>query len=883
MNEQLRSLYAFTVVRCGGIILHGSTSSVALADLEVHSSSSSTGRLVGIDAARVILREAALRPQAMPTEATKKRARATTAGRVGSSGRPQLEGPVIPVGFVFADRLHVVRGLGREIFEPVCETVTADELSDGRALPDTIEFSGKLRPEQERVVGEFVTYLRNLSSTGAALGMITADPGSGKTLMFIALVLLHLRTSALIVVKGRKIVQQWCRRLMDFGFPAESVGIVMGGKTVVAGRHVVVASVDTIVSRGGEFPRSLWQRFGVLCFDEAHHITAQTFVSTYLRVAHARYVIGLTGTPDRKDGTTAQMRWFVGPGVASMENQTPTEVRIAECTFGATPVSRLPGGGGGGRSTSKKTFEASGGGGGGEGDDAAAGGGEYNTAKMISDLSSDRPRARWIARLVAGLIPRREKIVVLTGRTDARDELDRLLRQILLPPPPRPSSLPAADAAAMAEKGAERGVDACLPDEMEMVPVMQTRPRPDTPFFSCLRRIDELYFRAETEEEKTRPDTALASRLRDRAARLRLRFEITLLRRQVKMLFLLPPSLRDYELAQLRTRCTEKKATMLARYPFLRTSRIRVDEAAEGPIWDYYALEDMQDHVELAAPDVHATSSQQGGDGEEEEDQKQGLDEQGDEPDTEEEEEESIAAAEPKGGQEKVEAAVADAVAASASASALWLAREKASAEQRMRETGLYETLKKEQLRIPGFDIVEEIPGAFRKRPLCAVMGSGQTELQAAMCEQARVIFSTVHLVREAWDCSGLDTVVLAFPTVDIRQVLGRPRRLTPKMIETRAGALVVDILDTIEPFSNYIWGRMRIYKQPKFHAKISWRQFENEHELLGTEKSRATTDREEDERMRVGRGGLWSQLQDQAGTGTESRPTIFVGKRTRR
>lgn len=760
----------FVVVRCGELVLHGSTSSVDLKDLEIRTAG---GQMTeGMEAARYILRSAALRPQAMPTEATRKRARA---------GKAAPEGPVIPVGFVFEDRLHVVRGLAHEIFEPR-STTTVDEISDGRQIPEEVEFSGRLRPEQERVVGEFLEHMAKMKSGGGALGMITADPGSGKTLMFIALLLLHIRKSALIVVKGRKIVQQWCRRLMDFGVPAESVGIVMGGKTVVAGRHVVVASVDTIVSRGAEFPRSLWQRFGVVCFDEAHHITAQTFVSTYLRVAHARYVVGLTGTPDRKDGTTSQMRWFVGPGVASMENQTPTEVRIAECTFGRTRPALLPG----------KC-------------------GDFNTAKMISDLGADQARARWISRIVSGLVPARQKTVVLTGRTDARDDLYRLVRR------------------EMGGLGPEDDALAPLPGEEEEVPVMQTLPRPDTPYFSCMRRIDELYFRAETEEEKSRPDAELASKLRDRAARLRLRFEITVVRRQIRMIPKGSP-----ELAGLRRRCEERSRRMTEEYPFLRSSRIRVDEAREGPLWDFTALEDLRDRVELAGPTLTMRESE--GAEDEEEGLVVGEEPEEDEPEQEEREQE----------QEGRPTASEDA----------WIAREMELAGERMRETGLEEILRREQLRIPGFDIVEEVPGATRKRPLCSIMGSGQTELEASRCEQARVIFSTVHLVREAWDCGGLDTVVLAFPTVDIRQVLGRPRRLTPRMIETGAGALVVDILDTLEPFSNYIWGRMRIYKQPKYHARISWRTYENEHDVEGTQKTRESTNTSEPSEKRVMVGG---------------------------
>ena len=50
-----------------------------------------------------------------------------------------------------------------------------------------------------------------------------------------------------------------------------------------------------------EFPEALLAKYGHVIIDECHHVPAASFEAAMKRCA-ARYILGLTATPNRKDG-----------------------------------------------------------------------------------------------------------------------------------------------------------------------------------------------------------------------------------------------------------------------------------------------------------------------------------------------------------------------------------------------------------------------------------------------------------------------------------------------------------------------------------------------------------------------------------------------------
>jgi superfamily II DNA or RNA helicase len=95
-----------------------------------------------------------------------------------------------------------------------------------------------------------------------------------------------------------------------------------------------------------EFDKKAFDSIGLLVVDEAHHIGAPAFSQFMFKIC-PRYTLGLTATPERKDGLTRLLYWFLGPEFFKVErvNQGTTKVTTLNYTDEAfkesPPVTRF--------------------------------------------------------------------------------------------------------------------------------------------------------------------------------------------------------------------------------------------------------------------------------------------------------------------------------------------------------------------------------------------------------------------------------------------------------------------------------------------------------------------------------------------------------------
>ena len=87
------------------------------------------------------------------------------------------------------------------------------------------------------------------------------------------------------------------------------IGCIGGGKAKPSGR-LDIALIQSLV-RQGEV-NQLVQNYGLLIVDECHHIAAASFEAV-LRQVKARYVLGLSATPMRRDGLQPILFMQCGP------------------------------------------------------------------------------------------------------------------------------------------------------------------------------------------------------------------------------------------------------------------------------------------------------------------------------------------------------------------------------------------------------------------------------------------------------------------------------------------------------------------------------------------------------------------------------------------
>lgn len=209
---------------------------------------------------------------------------------------------VIACAQEFDDHLALPRGCLDDLREVIegygCELKVTDERTAGSLL--LARFSGTLRPEQRKAAKVVL---------GHDEGVLSAGTAFGKTVVA-ANVIATRGVSTLVLVHRRELMEQWRERLSVFlDRPSGSIGAIGGGKRKLTGA-IDVAVLQSLVRKGAVDP--IVAEYGQVIIDECHHVSAFSFEAV-LRQVRARYVLGLTATPIRKDGHHPIITMQCGP------------------------------------------------------------------------------------------------------------------------------------------------------------------------------------------------------------------------------------------------------------------------------------------------------------------------------------------------------------------------------------------------------------------------------------------------------------------------------------------------------------------------------------------------------------------------------------------
>lgn len=142
-------------------------------------------------------------------------------------------------------------------------------------------------------------------------GILVALPGAGKTAMG-CLAAATWQQPTLWIVHTLGLAQQARGAATRWlGLPPGQVGFV--GDEQTRWRPFTVAMLQTLV-RKPELLAYAARAFGTVVVDEAHHVGAAGF-SAVAAALPARYLLGLTATPDREDGLGPMVTALLGPRV----------------------------------------------------------------------------------------------------------------------------------------------------------------------------------------------------------------------------------------------------------------------------------------------------------------------------------------------------------------------------------------------------------------------------------------------------------------------------------------------------------------------------------------------------------------------------------------
>jgi superfamily II DNA or RNA helicase len=191
------------------------------------------------------------------------------------------------------------------------------------------------RPMPTRISTRFHGTLRDATHQNAALaaaidaghGVLSLPCGFGKTTVSLAIAC-KLGYRTMIIVHKEFLANQWEERIKQF-CPGATIGRVQQNKKEVE-NDFVIAMLQSLSLK--EYSFGDFDSIGTVIVDEAHHICAKVFSQSLFKMC-PKHIFGLSATPNRKDGLTKVLHWFMGPTFFAVERENQQDVEVFPIEF----------------------------------------------------------------------------------------------------------------------------------------------------------------------------------------------------------------------------------------------------------------------------------------------------------------------------------------------------------------------------------------------------------------------------------------------------------------------------------------------------------------------------------------------------------------------
>lgn len=233
------------------------------------------------------------------------------------------------------EHIALPRGCLDAALELLRENSIAHVLLDERCAGEPLDlaFAGTLRIDQEAAVAALLHH---------DSGVFCAPTAFGKTVTAAAMIA-RRGVNTLVLVHRTELLEQWQERLQSFlGVGKGMVGRIGGGKAAPTGK--IDVAVMQSLSRQNEI-NPLVNSYVHVIVDECHHISAGSFEAILKQVA-ARFVLGLTATPIRREGRQPIIFMQCGPTrhTAAKPASAPHDLAVKPCMLSTRIDMPLDGG-----------------------------------------------------------------------------------------------------------------------------------------------------------------------------------------------------------------------------------------------------------------------------------------------------------------------------------------------------------------------------------------------------------------------------------------------------------------------------------------------------------------------------------------------------------
>ncbi len=194
------------------------------------------------------------------------------------------------------------RGCQADVLALLEQYGIAAQIKDERFAGQALEaaFTGELTATQREAAEAILAH---------DCGVLSATTAFGKTVIGAWLIAAR-GVNTLVLVHRRQLMDQWRERLATFlDVPSATIGLIGGGWMRPTGK-IDVAIIQSLNKKG--VVADLVADYGQVIVDECHHLSAFSSEGV-MRQVKARYVVGLTATPVRRDGHQPIITMQCGP------------------------------------------------------------------------------------------------------------------------------------------------------------------------------------------------------------------------------------------------------------------------------------------------------------------------------------------------------------------------------------------------------------------------------------------------------------------------------------------------------------------------------------------------------------------------------------------
>ena len=263
-----------------------------------------------------------------------------------------------------------------------------DEVNLPLGAPISLSFNGSLRDNQKEPIDAVIN---SFNSKGG--GLLSLPCGQGKTACACYLIA-KMKVKAFVMVHKEFLLNQWIERI-EFFLPGARIGRIQGSKIDIEDKDIVIGMIQSISMKNYEM--NTFDSFGMTILDEAHRVPSREFSKALAKI-NSRYMLGLSATPDRKDGLTKVLKWFIGDVVFSRKGKSVMNSQVERYILEVKD---------------KKYNE-----------EEVLFNGKINSAKMINKIATYQPRINFIVSQIHKKAEENRQILLLSDRKELLSQIE---------------------------------------------------------------------------------------------------------------------------------------------------------------------------------------------------------------------------------------------------------------------------------------------------------------------------------------------------------------------------------------------------------------------------------------------------------------------------